>query len=875
MSSNEEDYGNDFHRGKKRRIQRACDVCRRRKSRCDGSGMPGDKCSTCIDANLECTYQEGAVKRAPAKKAPSSYVETLETRLEHSEALVRQLRAELASAVFAKSAPTRPNAQRTNGATHADSASGVNGNANGEEGLLDSSKASLHIMRVALHSIMAPPPPPHADDLVHLEIARRFEKLSVEIGTTPDRRFLGKSSGATLIKAAIDLKEDVRRVERRAGSDYPTPEADELDGGDGEDSGENDDDGGPAPWRSRRLQYWQFKPWENRTPGTQAYSFPEHGLMAHLIDLYFAHVNMYIALLHRPTFERSVNEGLHLRDDGFASTLLLVCAIGSRWSDDPRVIAPAGATGRLACGWTWFDQVPLVGKHLFGEATLYDLQYYCLAVQFLEGSSAPQACWTLIGVGLRLAQDVGAHRRTSRVEKPSVENELWKRVFWVLVYMDRAVSSGMGRTCAINHDDFDLDPPIECDDEYWEHPTRPFQQPPGVPSRVAFFNALLRLNHILSFSLKILYSLTKVRVLFAVDDAWEENAVAELDSALNLWRDQVPEHLRWDPLRKDPVFFDQSVALQCHYSHLQILIHRPFIPMLRKSAPTALPSLAICTSAARTCANTVDVQRRRKGKVPVVFCLHAVFTSGIVLLLNVWSGKRTGLVPDPSREIANVHKCMEVVRLCEDRWQSAGLFWDILYELASVGQLPLPNPDTPPSAAHDDLVPVPPKLPATAPPLDRGMRIPPCHVEPMPPDVTERIHLGARGLRQTFDRPISDPQFRAPYAQPQQALFQGSFAGVVGATAGGGALGVAPMEPSAFAPAPPPDTWFPSEDPYAAGLEDPAQASRELEDMMCLIDSDTIAMWTNAPMGIEVNDWGNYFNNFSEITQGQMYGPQG
>jgi hypothetical protein len=32
---------------------------------------------------------------------------------------------------------------------------------------------------------------------------------------------------------------------------------------------------------------------------------------------------------------------------------------------------------------------------------------------------------------------------------------------------------------------------------------------------------------------------------------------------------------------------------------------------------------------------------------------------------------------------------------------------------------------------------------------------------------------------------------------------------------------------------------------------DPAQASRELGDMMNLIDNDTIAMWTNAPMGLE------------------------
>ncbi|KAJ7471657.1 fungal-specific transcription factor domain-containing protein [Mycena galericulata] len=558
--------------------------------------------------------------------------------------------------------------------------------------------------------------------------------------------------------------------------------------------------------------------------------------------------------------------GVHLEDDSFGAILLLVCAVASRWSDDPRVVAPAraGTTTEkggihsgtlLACGWQWFDQVPLVGKHLFGQATLYDLQYYCLAVQFLEGSSAPQACWTLIGVGIRLAQDVGAHRRTSHVEHPSVERELWKRAFWVLVYMDRTISSGMGRPCAIQFDDFDLDPPIECDDEYWEHPTHPFQQPAGVPSRICFFNALLRLNNILAFCLKILFPLSKVQVVFQIDESWEEHVVAELDSALNQWRDEVPQHLRWDPSRADPLFFDQSVALHSAYYHTQILIHRPFIPMVRKSAPTALPSLAICTNAARAVANMVDLQRRRKGNVPVLINLPVVFTSGIMLLLNVWSGKRTGLVPDPSREMANVHKCMEVVRLCEERWQSAGLLWDILAELASVGKLPLPNYNAP-GGAYQDRSQRPQSVSSSAP-RSRAADYPACHFQSMAPEDTARIMLGPRGLRQTFDRPISDAQFRAPYAPA-------SFGGI-GARPD---LGVAPMEPSAFAPNPPP-TWIPQEDPFANITADPNQASRELDDMMSLIDSDTIAMWTNAPTGIEVDDWGNYFSNFSEVTQGQ------
>ncbi|KAF8176911.1 fungal-specific transcription factor domain-containing protein [Mycena galopus ATCC 62051] len=959
----EEEYEHDFTRGNKRRVQRACDVCRRRKSasssflsihfsvlefdincppgRCDGSQKPGNKCSTCIDAKLDCTYLQATTKRTtkshaltlgfpqlltpfspripqrvtavrtvhwlPCLGSTNSYVEYLEARLEHTEALVRQLRAELATAhlnlgAFRSSPPMGPNGI-SSGDADSTRNEGVWADASGMPP--DARKASLHILRTALR-MLAAPPQPHADDLMQMEIAKKFESISV--GVIPKRHFIGKSSGAVLVKAAIDLKADVTRGEQRAdgasngnsNTNNPNPSAyfiqvparnsagagaewGQLSGGEdryweregqregkeagggggseGNDSeygdGDTDSDGhGRLLWTSRRLQYWTFKPWENTAPRTHKYSFPPPGLAAHLIELYFAHVNVYVPLLHRPTFQRGVDGGLHLRDDGFAAILLLVCAVASRWSNDPLVTSPSSPdgvgthtadTGRLACGWGWFEPVPLVGNHLFGQATLYALQYYCLAVQFLEGSSAPQACWTLVGVGLRLAQDVGAHRRQSRVEKPTVESELWKRAFWVLVYMDRQISSSLGRPCAIQYDDFDIDPPLEVDDEYWEHPTHPFEQPPGVCSRVASFNALLGLNHILAFSLKILYSLSKVRVAYAIDDQWEE------DVAWNLTRRSTAGAIRFQSIcagtPRARTWCSSTSRLRCI------------------SPLTALPSLAICTSAACTCANMVDVQRRRKGMVPGVINLLAVFISSIVLLLNVWSGKRAGLVPDRSREISNVHKCMEVVRLCEDQWQTAGLLWDILAELASVGRLPLPDPnmlgmvgteyDAHQQAIASNVHRTQPG--ATLPPVPPNARY-----SSMPPEVTDRILLGARDLQQTFDRPIHDPQLRAPYTQSQHTSFSGAIASA------SGVLGALPMEPSAFAPTPPPDTWFPPEDPYVGVNCDLPQASRELDDMMGLIDNDTIAMWTNAPTGFGVDDWGNYFSNFSEITQGQQ-----
>ncbi|KAJ7730830.1 fungal-specific transcription factor domain-containing protein [Mycena olivaceomarginata] len=809
MSSNDEDYAPAPGRGTKRRLQRACDVCRRKKIGCDGS--PREKCSTCIDANLDCTYVEGPVKRPP----PKSYRE-LEARPEDSERLVQQLRAELANAHFASSSSNSntPSPNSSHSPPRSDRA------AEEAQQHPDVPTAALILVRSTLDNLTRPPIAPDPVDLLDLEVANKFDRL--QLGGR-DRYFFGKSSNGTLIKAALDLNcgpdafrsENTRHVPKRAR--YIGP-------------GDHN-----SPWTRLRPPYWTWKPLEKTIHPIYPYTFrfPSNTLLSTLIDLYFTRQNVYLPLLHRPTFERGVAEGLHLRDDGFAGTVLLVCAIGSRWSTDP-----GSASGGLECGWEWFNQVPLAGNRLLGPTTLSELQHYCLGALFLKASTMPHAWWTLTGVGLRLAQDIGVHRSKARIEVPSVERELFKRAFWMLVYLDRLSSCILGRLSSINHDEFDVEPPIECDDEFWEHPTRPFQQPAGVPSQITFFNMLMRLSNILSFILKMLYSLHKTNSLCGFDAAFQQQTITEIDSALNRWRDLIPEHLRWDPTRADPVFFDQSVALHCAFYHLQIHVHRPFIPMVRKCSSSSLPSLAVCTSAARACANMVDIQRRHMGDVPCTLNLNPIFTSGLVLMLNVLSGKRTGLLPDLKREISNVHKCMEAIRTFESRWQVGGVLWDILNELAHVGQLQLPMPSagTPAGFEPDARV------------QQHGTD---SDGNGQPATSTHITFTGSYGLPQTLDPPM--------HMDPSQFHFQ--FHGPT-PTFSGGVPGVS-SEPSAFTPvaASPPQSQ--SEDIF-----DPAQASRELESMINAIDSDPV--WGNVPLGMEMDDWGVYFSNFSEMTgQGQ------
>ena len=108
------------------------------------------------------------------------------------------------------------------------------------------------------------------------------------------------------------------------------------------------------------------------------YVFPEDDLLIQLVDLYFTHVNLHQPLLHRPTFEKSIADKLHLTNNGFAVTLLVVCVNGSRYSEDPRVFLN-GTGSHHSRGWKWFDQVQMVRKSLLAAPSIYDMQFYCVS----------------------------------------------------------------------------------------------------------------------------------------------------------------------------------------------------------------------------------------------------------------------------------------------------------------------------------------------------------------------------------------------------------------------------------------------------------------------------------------------------------------
>jgi hypothetical protein len=215
------------------------------------------------------------------------------------------------------------------------------------------------------------------DEFATISITDELRRLSIDRGNT---RFFGKSSGVVLIQTAMDMKKEF----------HSPPGAKPL----------NQPEGGPIHQKivnlpSRRPEFWHFEPASPfLSPGAVKltslqwvipkledpephYQFPDPDLLANLVDLYFEDINSFLPLLHRPIFGKSLADNLHLRDDGFGAIVLLVAAVGARFSNDPRVALP-GTDAMHSAGWAWFNQVQMVRRSLFSPPSLYDLQIYCV-----------------------------------------------------------------------------------------------------------------------------------------------------------------------------------------------------------------------------------------------------------------------------------------------------------------------------------------------------------------------------------------------------------------------------------------------------------------------------------------------------------------
>ncbi|THU84637.1 hypothetical protein K435DRAFT_732990 [Dendrothele bispora CBS 962.96] len=691
---------------KKRRIQNACDECKRRKIRCDSAIAPDNICSSCLSLDIGCTHDRGYKKRGPKPRTAKG----------SATAPLKELIDEMLKGTSSESSIAWADNETTISII-----TELAKRIRQLESKLKWCQENHNDSEVLSEDLSLPAAQAEPDPLNSVEDVNQLtqEIAQFTLGPPDKPTHFGESSNMMLIVTAMDHRKE---------ADSSLPEWQSL------------------LQNSKRQEYWNVPAWIP-TPQPEVYNFqfPDEDEIWRLASAYFDGYAINPPVLYRPSFDKSLSEGLHLRDNGFGGLVLAVCAIGSRYHYK-QCVTDSSKKNLVESGWKWFDQLP-VRQYAFGQdVSLCQIQTFCLAVTYLQHlTTGDDEAWMMNGLAIRLIQEVGAHRHLYRDKNPTVEGELWKRVFWTLIIWDLKLSTVFGRPRATSSQDFDLELPIECDEEYWEadDPSKSFVQPPGKPSYIAGWNHFLRLLEIMAFSQQALYSVRDsdfYRRMGISNRNWQQRAITELDSSLNKWVDSVPSHLKWNSQHEDERLFVQSATLYSMYYWVQIQVHRRFVPRPGQKSQSTFPSLAICVNAARSCIHVAETYLSHKFH-PSGHFLHPLFSLAMVLAVNLWREKHTNPSFNAETELSDIYKCINMLRLHESMFTLAGRVIDIINTVLSVNRGP----------AHSSYLPkkIEAQEDAQAGPAT-DYHIPPQTDDPPPPPLSGNFSIDQRDFHLPF-----------------------------------------------------------------------------------------------------------------------------
>ncbi|ORY74320.1 fungal-specific transcription factor domain-domain-containing protein [Leucosporidium creatinivorum] len=203
-------------------------------------------------------------------------------------------------------------------------------------------------------------------------------------------------------------------------------------------------------------------------------------------------------------------------------------------------------------------------QDLLDNSTISNIQallVYAFSLELEKGTAASKT-WNLLGVAIRMAQDLGLHRKLGSESKINTEadhTELRRRVWGGCVIADRWCAAMYGQPMMIDLADCDTMLPSVHD----IRPALPF----NAEQRPFIFNgAVLSLSILLGRILKGIYSPTGIMTLSSEDAT---SLIADLAS----WIEKLPEELRFQGLKST----SEQGFLHLLYIPVRFLVTRPFM----------------------------------------------------------------------------------------------------------------------------------------------------------------------------------------------------------------------------------------------------------------------------------------------------------
>ncbi|KAJ2906192.1 fungal specific transcription factor [Zalerion maritima] len=521
---------------KRRRVTRACDECRRKKIKCDGK----QPCTHCQVYSYECTYDKPSNRR---RNPAPQYIEALEDRLTKAENLLRQFIPDLDLTDHTLDPAVQQEFRNRERARAI--AAGVK-------------KEDLKAMA--------------NQDAQILSMIESLGQLDLDDRGTWD--FHGVSSGAVFLK---------KIQEHFPPGMFPTPAYQrpflpKAQNHPGILSIESPGSAGNSPWAPSTSG-------GSSTPN----ALPPRDTAQRLCDLSLSCATCLIRIVHIPTFYHMIDrlydipmETHEVKETRFLGLLYAVMALGCLYdAPHPDVDPTVSATYKTSVeqGVKYYTTARTILQDITECQDLTTLQAIVFSILFLQGTSNLTGCYAFVGIAFRSAITMGLHRHIPHPKMSKIEDQVRRRVFYIIRQMDTYVSAMLGFPMMNIDDAVDQPYPTEVNDEFitdWEILT-----PPGTPSFFQAFNAHTKLMEILAKIVRFVYPMKGIKD--SIMKGGHPNAtymisyrrILEVETELQQWLEKLPDF--WKPNNEG----DQQVVRVRHllrfaYAHVQMMLYRPF-----------------------------------------------------------------------------------------------------------------------------------------------------------------------------------------------------------------------------------------------------------------------------------------------------------
>ncbi|KAF2680386.1 hypothetical protein K458DRAFT_312218 [Lentithecium fluviatile CBS 122367] len=511
FSQDDLDDGHDQGDPKRRRIARACDMCRKKKIKCDGK-MPA--CTHCLNYKTECIFTQVEKKRQPPKGA--KYIEGLENRLARMESLMRlsgvlpedddgstdlaTLEKRLADRARLSATPMN-NASDDRRQSLAQMTEKTDGTPPTQPGLPSPRSGTT-----------SPEPPQRTNTGEKEEDALAEMMCSLVTNNCGETRYIGSSSGFSIFSP-----KGIQWVSEKTGDSSFQEMI----------STAAIEDNKWIQWRPDVFQdIFKRRVYRQLPPKAEALS---------LLKDYFENFNCMFPLFHEPTFMHLVDK--HYSKDpyegsGWWASLNVALAFAHRL----RVMSNLVPAEEDEKAWQYLKNAMSIQVELTMRNTdLLSVQALLGIGLFLLGTPNPQPTYFFVAAAIRLSHSIGLHKKGAGFNLNASEVEQRKRVFWIAYMLDRDICLRSGR------------PPIQDDDDM--NVELPSEDPPdnigNIPladgkGKMNLFRLMCTFSIIQSHVYKRLYSVKASKQT----DGELLNTIGELDKELETWKDGIPLEFR-------------------------------------------------------------------------------------------------------------------------------------------------------------------------------------------------------------------------------------------------------------------------------------------------------------------------------------------